>query len=445
MSIHAGPHWLSARAVLPRLAVSLVLVVVFSVLAFAVVLRPALIWIVVAGALLGLLLRFLIKHRARKHDRSSREMTRSERGRRLLEVIGSLALMLVALVVIWRFGVAADFGEELEPPNLPSVETVHRVPYQAALRFQKRGDWSGQEWFMLTPKEAKALVGAGDQLARRLSTAVPSGWSVHPDTTGDVTVYRIQRSYPSHPFDVPRWRPLTKSTSLPAPQLHSPHFKHALFAAKGSTITLRAPEHRILATAPSSSESPEAGATAKRVVTLEVVGAGDAGSGVDVEIESDLATELPQKAVGHGTVALVSGMLGTLGVTFTLGLGYLKRLAKWFKRPRTKSVLRGKASKDAALTSYLEGRGLTAEDVRTAVHVVVHRARELALATISLSSDPQARKKYDAAVRRLTADGKLPELDVVYAALKEAGIADSELDALDTTLDKEIIAAQEST
>jgi hypothetical protein len=33
----------------------------------------------------------------------------------------------------------------------------------------------------------------------------------------------------------------------------------------------------------------------------------------------------------------------------------------------------------------------------------------------------------------------------VYAALKEAGIADSELDALDTTLDKEIIAAQEGT
>jgi hypothetical protein len=43
---------------------------------------------------------------------------------------------------------------------------------------------------------------------------------------------------------------------------------------------------------------------------------------------------------------------------------------------------------------------------------------------------------------RLTTDSK-PELDAVYAALAEAGIAKGELDALDAQLDEEIIARQE--
>ena len=68
---------------------------------------------------------------------------------------------------------------------------------------------------------------------------------------------------------------------------------------------------------------------------------------------------------------------------------------------------------------------------------------EFANEAIANSSDPKARATYDTARRRLTEEGKRAPLDLVYAALKEAGISDGELDALDTMLDAKIIAAHD--
>jgi|GEM_PF-6281915 len=440
--------WRRARLVISRLAVWAVLIAVFLVLAFAVVLWPTLLLAVLAGASVGLVVRFTIKRRRApgKGPQLSRQATGPGRGYLLLLIIGTVGVVAIA-TGSFTFGA----GVYLKPrhPARPLRTPTHRVTYQADLDFEAKGDWSGLEWFTLKRAEAKALVRAGKRpIEPLLQAAVPSGWKVHPDTTGNVTVYRIQRAYPSHPFHVPSWRPLTISTSLPAPELRSPRFRYPIFAGKGSMITLHAPEHRVRATAPSSSASPEAGAREVRVVKLEVIGAHEAGSGVDIEIESDLARQLPQTWVGHGILVVFASILGSLGFTLAGAWGFvwrfLKRLFKGGKAPLTKSVLRGKRSKNAALTSYLEGRGLSAEDERSAINSVVHEARRLATETITDSSEPGVRAKYDAAVLRMRAEGKLPELDVVYAALKEAGISSDELDALDTALDKAIIAGQES-
>ena len=312
---------LKARGLLARAAVWAVLVVVFAVLAFAIVLRPALLGVVAAGAVIGLVLRFAIERRrvavaaralaevAQADDLLLRERARPRQGLRLLVAVGALALALASFV----FAAFLTQGTQLDvaPISAPPPPDAHRVPYRAVLDFQEKGDWVGQEWFTLKLSEAEALVPAGNgSLRARLRAAVPRGWNVRSDTTGDATVYRIQRNYPSHPFDVPAWRPLTISHSLPAPYLRSPQFRYTLFAADGSTVTLHARENRVFATAPSSSASPEAGARVKRTVKLEVIGVQEAGSGVDIEVESDLATHLKQEWVGHGMWVLISGIRG---------------------------------------------------------------------------------------------------------------------------------------
>jgi hypothetical protein len=59
------------------------------------------------------------------------------------------------------------------------------------------------------------------------------------------------------------------------------------------------------------------------------------------------------------------------------------------------------------------------------------------------SSDPNAWASYDDARRKLTAGGMRSALDVIYAALKQAGTPASELSVMDLHLDEKIIAEHE--
>ena len=466
MSPHRRGSGHAARAVAARVTVSVLLVLVLAVLAFAIVLQPVLLLAVLAGAAVGVLVRVGIKRRRAGRARRTRgaegsgddfDHFEAPRGG-APRVLGRVAVGVAAILIV-VFVSQNSLYDSVDVPGLdpgrPLEETVRRAPYRADLTFQDRGDnkadWHGVEWFTLKPAEAKALVvERAGPLMRRLRAAVPAGWSVRRETTGKATVYRIRRDYPSNPFDVPSWRPLTVTTSLPAPELRSRGIRYPLFAAEKSAITLHAPDRRILATAPSSEASLEAGARVRRVVELDVIGSQKAGSGVEVEVESDLATHLVQEWLGHGTWRLVTGIFTALGLTLTAATGTLKKGLKWLLRKTTaddteptRNVLRGKASKTAALTSYLEGKGLTADEVRSEVNRVVHEARQIANEIIANSSDPSARAAYDAERRRLTNEGKLHPLDAVYAALKKAGATDDELDVLDTSLDRKIITAQE--
>ena len=90
-------------------------------------------------------------------------------------------------------------------------------------------------------------------------------------------------------------------------ELRSAKLRYTLFAADGSTITLHAPVRPDHATAPPISAKPEAGGRHLRTVKLDVVGPEQAGSGVEVEIESNLATYLPQTWIGGTTLSLIGG------------------------------------------------------------------------------------------------------------------------------------------
>ena len=143
---------------------------------------------------------------------------------------------------------------------------------------------------------------------------------------------------------------------------------------------------------------------------------------MDIEIASDLAMNLPEDWVGHGTAALVTGIFGWLGLTIAVARGWGRRAFKWLfhrvadsNEPEpTTSIFRGRRSKHAALIAYLEGRQLSDKDVKSIANFVLHEARTFASEANAHSGDPTTRARYEAAYRRLTDEGK-PPLDVVYA------------------------------
>ena len=191
-----------ARIILPRLVAGFALAVVLAALVIAVLLWPVLLVFLIAGVLVGLLIRFLLsRRRGHKSDRIRPKRPRSDRRRRARWTwIGAGA----AVVVVLALAGLRILDSDAPPIRLPLEATKYRVPYQANLKFQSEGDWSGQERFTLKRADAKAVVdpGAGT-LFFRLRAAIPSEWDVRSETTDKGITYVIQRDYPSHPFSVP--------------------------------------------------------------------------------------------------------------------------------------------------------------------------------------------------------------------------------------------------
>ena len=445
---------MSLGAIVARVAVGASLIAAGALCVYGILFWPWVLIFLAAGLVLGLVVRLFIRrrpsrqqgamaaqHQEAPNDDAAVTVAPRRRGLALLGVVA--AVVFVAIFASYNAQL-----ESLKPPGARQPqERALRVHYEADLNYDTHGDWKGSETFDFSKADARRLVGGSSKgLDQRLADAVPLGWEVAPDEIGGKLVYHVQREFPSRPFAVPRWRPLTVTTTLPPPELRSERFALPVFAAAKSTVTLHAPEARIHATTPPGKHEPEGEANDLWTIPLKVLGKQRAGSDAKIDVKSNLATYLPEELVGRTFAAVVAGLLTTVGFSI-VGLPTLVgKLFRWLllarrsqqQPPASASVLRGATTRQAALEAYLEKRGLGEGAIQAETDAALHDARRLARRALDVAGTGETLKAYNAALSRLQAEN-VPPLDAIYRALAEVGIADSELRIMDRDLD-ELIA-----
>jgi hypothetical protein len=239
----------------------------------------------------------------------------------------------------------------LEGPKAPGPQrrplVVLRAPYVAELSYVDGGRWEGAETLTLDRADVEAMLrrrgrGLPDE---PLKGVLPAPWRLlRSEHVGDATLDVFGRDAEPVVFNVPGWRPLTASHTIPVPSIRSRRLQARLVAAEGSRIVLRAPERRVWRTTPASAATPDAQRQdwERREVPLRVGGAAVAGEDVVVEIRSDLARQefFPQGLVGASAWGGLKWAFGILGLGAALSSkvreflwGWVRRVARSDRKP----------------------------------------------------------------------------------------------------------------
>jgi hypothetical protein len=297
----------------------------FLALAVAlVVLEPLTGLFAVAGAAVGLALRFFSERTAPGPEPAARALT-----------VGRLVLIAVtvAATVLTSVFLLANTAEEPGRPDPPSLLAVLRAPYVAELSYVDPGRWQGAETFTLDRgilrRRARSV---------RPREVLPSPWRLlRIERVAGDRLMVFGRDTEPVVFDVPAWQPLTASHTIPPPAVTSRPLRAVLVAAEGSRVVLRAPERRVWRTTPGSEATPDARDDwERREIPLRVGGVAAAGEDMVVEVRSDLARQelFPEGLVGATAWGGLKWLFGILGLGAVLSSKVREFLWGWVKRLR---------------------------------------------------------------------------------------------------------------
>jgi hypothetical protein len=322
------------KGVVLRWATTFLVAVALAVVVALFVLEPIVGIFALAGIAVGSATRLLWSREGAPGTAERAPSPSRSVGRIVAFVIGGALIVATIATLATR---------TLEEPKTPAPqrrpEVVLRAPYVAELSYVDGGRWEGTETLTLDRADVEATLrrrgrGLPDE---PLEEVLPAPWRLlRSEHVGEATLDVFGRDAEPVVFNVPGWRPLTASHTIPVPSIRSRRLQAQLVAAEGSRVVLRAPERRVWRTTPASEATPAAYRKdwERREVPLRVGGAAVAGEDVVVEVRSDLARQefFPQALVGASAWGGLKWAFGILGLGAALSSKVREFLWGWLRR-----------------------------------------------------------------------------------------------------------------